>query len=79
MSVLKSEIVIELYKVVQNLGGQSDILSIIGSIGDTLDDDIVLSFLQTWNENNYNDSIEYLDNNNKTFEYLTGLDTENNS
>ena len=57
MSVLKSEIVIELYKVVQNLGGQSDILSIIGSIGDTLDDDEILVYLKSWNKlNSTNDA-----------------------
>lgn len=57
MSVLKHELVSEIYKVVQNLGGQSDILSIIGSIGDTLDDDEILVYLKTWNRlNPANDS-----------------------
>ena len=55
--IIKSEIVIELYKVVQNLGGQSDILSIIGSIGDTLDDDEILVYLKSWNKlNSTNDA-----------------------
>lgn len=57
MSVLKSEIVSEIYKVIQNLGGKSDILSIIGSIGDTLDDNEILEYLKTWNRlNSTNDS-----------------------
>ena len=57
MSVLKLEIVSEIYKAVQNLGGKSDILSIVGSIGDTLDDDTVLDYLKKWNRlNSTNDS-----------------------
>uniref|UniRef100_UPI00404746E7 hypothetical protein n=1 Tax=Mariniflexile sp. TaxID=1979402 RepID=UPI00404746E7 len=57
MSVLKSEIVEQIYKSIEILGGKSDILSIIGSIGDTLDDDEILVYLKSWNRlNSTNDS-----------------------
>ena len=57
MSVLKSEIVEQIYKSIEILGGKSDILSIVGSIGDTLDDDTVLDYLKKWNRlNSTNDS-----------------------
>ncbi|GAA4943844.1 hypothetical protein GCM10023314_16100 [Algibacter agarivorans] len=57
MSVLKSEIISQIYKVIENLGGKSDILSIIGSIGDTHNDDEILEYLKTWNRlNSANDS-----------------------
>tara|TARA_R110002051_G_scaffold303355_1_gene372192 strand:- start:69 stop:242 length:174 start_codon:yes stop_codon:yes gene_type:complete len=57
VSVLKSEIVEQIYKSIEILGGKSDILSIIGSIGDTLDDDEILVYLKSWNRlNSTNDS-----------------------
>jgi hypothetical protein len=56
-SDLELEIINQIYKVVENLGGKSDILAIIGSYGDTLDDNNILSFLKTWNRlNSTNDS-----------------------
>lgn len=39
----------ELLTVIRNLGGKSDILGIVGSYGDTLDED-VLHALRVWNE-----------------------------
>ena len=58
MSVLKSEIVSEIYKSVEILGGKSDILSIIGSIGDTLDDDEILVYLKSWNRLNSTNDLK---------------------
>ena len=40
----------ELLTVIRNLGGKSDILGIVGSYGDTLEDDDVLHALRVWNE-----------------------------
>ena len=40
----------ELLTVIRNLGGKSDILGLVGSYGDTLDDEDVLHALRVWNE-----------------------------
>lgn len=44
------EIVQELQQVARALGAQSDLLSIVGSWGDTLDDADILKKLKSWNE-----------------------------
>lgn len=49
MHTRTSEIVEELYHSLTFLGARSDFLSIIGSWGDTLPDDLVLSHLRNWN------------------------------
>jgi hypothetical protein len=46
---LATEIVHELGKTVAKLGAQSDLLCIIGSFRDTLDDEEVLDMLKDWN------------------------------
>ena len=40
----------ELYKALKSLGARSDLLSIVGSWGDTMDDKWVLNALRDWNE-----------------------------
>ena len=40
----------ELYRAMKSLGAQSDLLSIVGSWGDTMDDEWVLNALRDWNE-----------------------------
>lgn len=40
----------EIYKACQSLGAKSDLLAIIGSIGDTLPDEEILWLLEEWNE-----------------------------
>jgi hypothetical protein len=49
MSDLKTQISKELCEAIKSLGGGGQLLSIVGSYGDTLDDDDVLSQLRTWN------------------------------
>lgn len=39
----------ELYRACEKLGAGRDLLSIIGSYGDTLEPDEILSMLQEWN------------------------------
>ena len=39
----------QLYQTVKQLGATSDLLSIIGSWGDTMDDEWVLNALRAWN------------------------------
>lgn len=46
---MKAAIAIELYQAARSLGAKSDLLGIIGSFGDTLDDDEVLRQLRRWN------------------------------
>ena len=47
--ILKAKISEQIYLAVQTLDGSSDILSIIGSYGDTLDDQDVLDALVLYN------------------------------
>jgi hypothetical protein len=47
----KAKIAHELYEAVRKLGAKSDLLSIIGSFGDTLNDEEVLEALRDWNHN----------------------------
>jgi hypothetical protein len=49
MTDLTRQISKELYEAIKSLGGGAELLSIVGSYGDTLDDDEVLSQLRTWN------------------------------
>jgi hypothetical protein len=46
---LSTLIVIELYKALQRLGADLDLLDIVGSYGDTLDNEMVLKLLKEWN------------------------------
>lgn len=51
-STIEYEIMYEISKAIEILGGKSDILSTIGSYGDTLSDKMVLLCLRQWNEAN---------------------------
>jgi hypothetical protein len=44
------QIATELYRAIRLLGGNSHLLSIVGSYGDTADDDQVLAMLRAWND-----------------------------
>jgi hypothetical protein len=46
---IKAQIAAELYAAFQKLGANSDLLSIVGSYGDTMDDYWVLGMLKQWN------------------------------
>jgi hypothetical protein len=46
---MKAKIARELYQAINHLNGGGELLSIVGSYGDTLDDDDVLNQLQAWN------------------------------
>ena len=43
-------IVAEVYRAIELLGGQSDLLALIGSWGDTMPDGEVLAELRAWND-----------------------------
>jgi hypothetical protein len=45
----KAQIAAELYKAIQFLDGDAALLATVGSYGDTLDDDDVLTLLRQWN------------------------------
>jgi hypothetical protein len=49
MGNMKAQIAHELYRALQSLGADNELLSVIGSYGDTLDDDDVLALLKSWN------------------------------
>jgi hypothetical protein len=49
MGDLKAQIAHELYRALQSLGADNELLSTVGSYGDTLDDDDVLALLKSWN------------------------------
>jgi hypothetical protein len=49
MADLTRQISKELYEAIKSLRGGMELLSIVGSYGDTLDDDEVLSQLRAWN------------------------------
>lgn len=49
MADLRAQIAHQLYRAFQTLGADGELLSAIGSYGDTLDDDDVLALLKTWN------------------------------
>ena len=46
---LKAQIALELYAAIEKLGGKSDLLAIVGSYGDTQNDEWVLEALRLWN------------------------------
>lgn len=46
---MKAAIAAELSKALRSLGAKSDLLSIVGSYGDTLNDSDVLAGLMAWN------------------------------
>lgn len=46
---LQAEIVGELYEALRKVGAKSDLLTIVGSWGDTQDDQWVLEALRKWN------------------------------
>lgn len=46
---LKVQIAHELYRALRTLGADKELLSTVGSYGDTLDDDDVLALLKSWN------------------------------
>jgi hypothetical protein len=50
----KAKIAHELYEAVRKLDPASDLLCIIGSYGDTVDDDDVLERLRQWNSSHEN-------------------------
>jgi hypothetical protein len=57
MTKIEEAIFNELTQAVENLGGKSDLLSIIGSFKNTLSDEEVLMELKYWNKvNTPNDS-----------------------
>lgn len=49
MQTRTREIAAELYHAVALLGAKSDLLSIIGSWGDSLNDDQIVAYLREWN------------------------------
>ena len=50
MTDLRAKIGTQLYRAIEALGGSPDLLAIIGSYGDTLDDQDVLDALRLYNE-----------------------------
>jgi len=50
MSTTQAAIVQELYRTFQKLGAPPELLGVIGSWGDTLSDEEVLTMLRVWNE-----------------------------
>ena len=50
LSKIDGQIKEELYKALDLLGAKSDLLGIVGSWGDTQDDEWVLNELREWNE-----------------------------
>lgn len=46
----KAEIAVEIYRLFEKYGAMSDVLCVIGSYGDTLEDDDILSSLRVLNE-----------------------------
>lgn len=48
-SSIKPQLVAEIYKAFEILGAEPELLSIIGSLGDTVDDATVLAWLKAYN------------------------------
>jgi hypothetical protein len=46
---LRGEIAAELYKALEHLDANSDLLALVGSYGETLDDETVLALLKEYN------------------------------
>lgn len=49
MDELTAQITQEIYRAMEALGAQSDLLCIVGSWGDSLPPELVLSELRAWN------------------------------
>lgn len=49
MAEVKREIAMQIYKAAERLGADEDLLSVLGSYGDTLDDADVLALLRDYN------------------------------
>ena len=47
---IKAQIAKELYQAIKHVSADGELLSIVGSYGDTLDDDDVLTLLRDWNK-----------------------------
>lgn len=47
---MKQKIAAEIYKAAERLGAGPELLSILGSYGDTLEDDDILQMLKDFNE-----------------------------
>lgn len=58
---MKPDFVKEIYLLVMLLGGKSDILSTIGSIGSTLSDEEALSLIKEYNQYTLKEQTEYID------------------
>ena len=67
MSCLDDRIISEITKSLILLGAKSDLLSIIGSWNDTLDDVEILELLKNWNESKRQDMLS-------TINYLNSTD-----
>ena len=50
MTATTKQIATELYRAIRLLGGNSNLLSIVSSYGDTAEDDEVLARLRAWND-----------------------------
>lgn len=50
MTIVNREVVSEIYKAMQKLGAESDLLGIVGSWGDSLPESNVLAMLKEWNQ-----------------------------
>ena len=50
---IEMQIRAEIYRAFETLGAEKHLLGIIGSWGDTLDDDVVLELLKLWNSGRY--------------------------
>ena len=50
LTEIQYKIINQISIAVQGLGGNSDILSILGSWGETLDDDFILKLLEYYNK-----------------------------
>jgi hypothetical protein len=46
----KAAVAVELYEALQKLGAKSDLLGLVGSYGDTLEDEEILDGLRKWND-----------------------------
>lgn len=49
MPNMKAQIAHELYRALEALGAEGELLAVVGSYGNTLDDDDVLALLRRWN------------------------------
>jgi hypothetical protein len=52
-------IIYKLYRAIEKIGGDVELLSIVGSIGDTLPDQQILYYLNAWHEGNNGFTDQY--------------------